>query len=105
MRIIDWSSDVCSSDLDPAGDDPWAVWTVETESGERYEAPAVILSAGGTPYTLGVPGEEEFAGRGVSFCARSGERSVGKEGVSMCRSRRVTFNSSKKYTDIIINLL
>lgn len=54
---------------DPAADDPWQAWSVETESGETYLAPAVILSAGGTPYKLGVPGEEEFAGRGVSYCA------------------------------------
>ena len=34
-----------------------------------YEAPAVILTAGGTPIKLGVPGELEYAGRGVSYCA------------------------------------
>jgi thioredoxin reductase (NADPH) len=54
---------------DPTGADPWQRWTVETESGERYVAPAVILSAGGVAYKLGVPGEEEYAGRGVSYCA------------------------------------
>ncbi|HEX7119796.1 MAG TPA: FAD-dependent oxidoreductase [Longimicrobiales bacterium] len=54
---------------DPAVEDPWRAWVVEAESGARYVAPAVILSAGGTPYKLGVPGEEEFAGRGVSYCA------------------------------------
>ena len=34
-----------------------------------YQAPAVILTAGGTPTKLGVPGELEYAGRGVSYCA------------------------------------
>jgi thioredoxin reductase (NADPH) len=29
----------------------------------------VILTAGGTPVKLGVPGELEYAGRGVSYCA------------------------------------
>lgn len=48
---------------------PWERWSVLTESGTEYTAPTVILSAGGTPYKLGVPGEEEFAGRGVSYCA------------------------------------
>jgi len=38
-------------------------------SGGLYRAPAVILTAGGNPRKLGVPGEEEFAGRGVSYCA------------------------------------
>ena len=44
-------------------------FTVTTESGEQYEAPAVILTAGGTPVKLGVPGELEYAGKGVSYCA------------------------------------
>jgi thioredoxin reductase (NADPH) len=34
-----------------------------------YIAPALIVTAGGQPRKLGVPGEEEFAGRGVSYCA------------------------------------
>ena len=44
-------------------------FTVTTESGAAYEAPAVILTAGGTPVKLGVPGEAEYAGKGVSYCA------------------------------------
>lgn len=44
-------------------------FTVETALGKRYRAPAVILTAGGTPNKLGVPGEQEYAGRGVSYCA------------------------------------
>jgi thioredoxin reductase (NADPH) len=42
---------------------------VATQLGEEYRAPAVILTAGGTPRKLGVPGEQEYAGRGVSYCA------------------------------------
>ena len=42
---------------------------ITTEEGPVYRAPAVILTAGGTPNKLGVPGEEEYAGRGVSYCA------------------------------------
>ena len=48
-------------------DDGW--FTVLTEDGEPFEAPAVILTAGGTPTKLGVPGELEYAGKGVSYCA------------------------------------
>jgi thioredoxin reductase (NADPH) len=44
-------------------------FTVDTALGKRYRAPAVILTAGGTPNKLGVPGEQEYAGRGVSYCA------------------------------------
>ena len=41
---------------------------IETDEGE-YRAPAVIVTAGGNPRKLGVPGEEAFAGSGVSYCA------------------------------------
>jgi thioredoxin reductase (NADPH) len=42
---------------------------VETSSGSVYHAPTVLLTAGGTPTKLGIPGEAEYAGRGVSYCA------------------------------------
>ena len=40
-----------------------------TDTGEVYASPAVIVTAGGTPIKLGIPGEQEFAGKGVSYCA------------------------------------
>jgi thioredoxin reductase (NADPH) len=40
-----------------------------TDTGEIYSSPAVIVTAGGTPIKLGIPGELEYAGRGVSYCA------------------------------------
>jgi thioredoxin reductase (NADPH) len=45
------------------------VFEVHAENGDVYKAPAVILTAGGTPVKLGVPGELEYAGKGVSYCA------------------------------------
>ncbi len=39
------------------------------ENGDVYRSPAVIITAGGTPVKLEVPGEFEYAGRGVSYCA------------------------------------
>ncbi len=44
-------------------------YEVKTQLGATYRAPTVILTAGGTPNKLGVPGEIEYAGRGVSYCA------------------------------------
>ncbi|MBM7867818.1 thioredoxin-disulfide reductase [Heliobacterium gestii] len=41
---------------------------VETTSGVRY-ARAVIIATGAQPRRLGVNGEEDFHGRGVSYCA------------------------------------
>ena len=48
--------------------EPDGMKVVETDDGE-FRAPAVIVTAGGNPRKLGVPGEVEFAGRGVSYCA------------------------------------
>lgn len=38
-------------------------------NGKRVEAKAVIIATGTSPRELGVPGEKEFKGRGVSYCA------------------------------------
>lgn len=38
-------------------------------SGDIYRARAVIVSTGGSPTLLKVPGEKEFTGKGVSYCA------------------------------------
>ena len=45
------------------------MFEVATAMETVYEAPTVILTAGGTPIKLEVPGELEYAGRGVSYCA------------------------------------
>lgn len=44
-------------------------FTVTTDLGRTYRAPAVIVTAGGMPNKLNVPGEKEYAGKGVSYCA------------------------------------
>ena len=40
-----------------------------TQSGVVYTAKAVIIANGAKRRKLGIPGEEEYAGRGVSYCA------------------------------------
>ena len=42
---------------------------VSTEEGGRYEAGAVILATGVKHRMLGLPGEEDLIGDGISFCA------------------------------------
>jgi thioredoxin reductase (NADPH) len=44
------------------------IFKVKIDSSE-YTAPVVIIASGSVPRTLGVPGEKEFQGRGVSYCA------------------------------------
>jgi thioredoxin reductase (NADPH) len=41
---------------------------VATEHGE-YRSRAVVVATGSVPSMLGVPGETEYAGKGVSYCA------------------------------------
>ena len=45
------------------------IFTVRTEEGSAYQAKAVILAVGVKHRTLGLPGEEELIGNGISFCA------------------------------------
>ncbi len=44
------------------------LFKIKTDSG-TFESKAVIYAAGSTPKKLAAPGEEEFIGRGVSYCA------------------------------------
>lgn len=53
---------------------------VELEDGRIFRARSVILAPGGRPRPLGIPGEEEFKGRGISYCATcDGDFFTGKE--------------------------
>jgi thioredoxin-disulfide reductase len=42
---------------------------ISTESGENYEALAVIIATGADPRPLEAEGEKEFIGKGVSYCS------------------------------------
>src|SRR3546814_8760891 len=84
MRISDWSSDVCSSDLTtrPAAGQSTECWHVYQHFG-TYRAAATMVwsvtwtSSDGDGGTLA----------DISRTTRSEERRVGKECVSTCRSR------------------
>jgi thioredoxin reductase (NADPH) len=52
-------------EVDFTGDSPFSIKT----HGNEFEAESVIVTAGASPRRLGVPGEDDFIGRGVSFCA------------------------------------
>ena len=45
------------------------VFTVATEEGSTYEAKALILAVGVKHRMLGLPGEQDLVGHGISFCA------------------------------------
>ncbi|WP_069825143.1 thioredoxin-disulfide reductase [Pediococcus pentosaceus] len=49
--------------------DDGATKLVKTDMGDEFEAKVVIIGTGSEYKKLGVPGEEDFSGRGVSYCA------------------------------------
>ncbi|WP_422111777.1 alkyl hydroperoxide reductase subunit F [Gardnerella sp. DNF00571G] len=70
-HIAQYSIDVFTPDwatsLDVA-EKPYGLHTIKTKSGGSLKAKAVIIATGATWRTLGVPGEDEYRNRGVSFC-------------------------------------
>jgi len=82
---------------------------IRTKAGEEYGADAVILAPGSTYRRLNVPGEEDFIGAGVHFCATcdgafykgadqllvdGGGNSAGEEGHFLTRfAKKVTLNT------------
>lgn len=54
--------------------------TITLSDGNQYAAKSVILTPGGRPRNLQIPGEDEFKGKGVSYCATcDGDFFTGKE--------------------------
>jgi len=68
-HAVRFGADIRQENVEGISRRPDGTFEVATTQGTTYEAPAVILTAGGTPHKLEVPGEAEYAGRGVSYCA------------------------------------
>ncbi len=45
------------------------LFEAHADDGTVFRSQTMIVTAGGLPVTLGVPGEKEYAGKGVSYCA------------------------------------
>jgi thioredoxin reductase (NADPH) len=59
------TDDVTSVELSPDGTEPHKVWVGD----ELHLSRSVVLAMGAQHRKLGVPGEDELSGRGVSYCA------------------------------------
>ena len=64
-----FGAEILTDTVDRVRKAPDGWFDVVTARGDTYRAQAVIFTAGGTPVKLGVPGEKEYAGKGVSYCA------------------------------------
>src|SRR3546814_6371564 len=94
MRISDWSSDVCSSDLEQSRGGARDACRCAGRQGAAHR-PALIPLADGV--IAAVHPDRQCATRhgprgAVVHAARSEERRVGKECVSTCRSRWSPYN-------------
>src|SRR3546814_18047004 len=92
MRISDWSSDVCSSDLPERADFRGARIQGGRVAQARYAVAGVLPGMAGGGAVLGDLVERRArtgrpAGAQVEMGVRSEERRVGTECVSTCRSR------------------
>src|SRR3546814_15421424 len=98
MRISDWSSDVCSSDLGVDDLQPHGMLHVGVAGMKIGHAPRRGEAVDRLHQVEG--GTERLA-----IQARSEERRVGKECVSTCRSRWSPYHSKKnKMIKILINI-
>src|SRR3546814_19017051 len=96
MRISDWSSDVCSSDL--GDDDSGGAGAAGLGGGTAARAWSGPSPVGAVSALYGKPGPIR-PGELVEFHGqRSEERHVGKECVSTCRSRWSTDHKKNKKT-------
>ena len=68
-HAVKFGADIRQENVEGVARDADGWFTVTTGMGNVFRAPTVILTAGGTPTKLEVPGELDFAGRGVSYCA------------------------------------
>src|SRR3546814_5729856 len=86
MRISDWSSDVCSSDLAAI-----CAGIFSLSAGGRIGRKGLIAALGAgvltAAYTVVDAGGMRASDGVLPFLCRSEERRVGKECVSTCRSR------------------
>src|SRR3970282_127635 len=64
-----FGADILTDTVDRVRKAPDGWFDVATARGDSYRAQAVILTAGGTPVKLGVPGEQEYTSKGVSYFA------------------------------------
>lgn len=65
---IQFGADFVYGNVEKVTVDEDGIKYVKTDSGE-LEAPAIVIATGSQYRKLGIPGEDEYSGKGVSYCA------------------------------------
>ena len=65
---IQFGADFVYGNVEKVTVDEDGIKHVKTDSGE-LEAPAIVIATGSQYRKLGIPGEDEYSGKGVSYCA------------------------------------
>lgn len=60
---------VTGQKVERVAQDKDGIYLVSTDAGVTYRSRTLIVASGSRRRKLGVPGEEEFSGRGVAYCA------------------------------------
>lgn len=65
---IQFGADFVYGNVEKVTVDEDGIKHVKTDSG-KLEAPAIVIATGSQYRKLGIPGEDEYSGKGVSYCA------------------------------------
>lgn len=68
QSAIQFGADFVYGNVEDVTVDDQGIKHVKTDSGE-LEAPAIVIATGSQYKKLGIPGEDEYSGKGVSYCA------------------------------------
>lgn len=68
QSAIQFGADFIYGSVEKLTVDDQGIKHIQTDDGE-FEAPAVVIATGSQYRKLGVPGEDEYSGKGVSYCA------------------------------------
>lgn len=69
QQTLDIKTGVRVNKIIKNGELPEGHFILQTEKGETFEAKTVLVASGSRRRRLGVPGEDQFEGKGVVFCS------------------------------------
>ena len=74
------------------------IFILEDKNGDTYEGKSVIVASGKKPKKLGIPGEEEFYNKGVTYCATCDAPLFGEKTVAVVGGGNSGLDSAMQLT-------